>query len=112
MSSARPSCYRAHVVSLSHPAAQKHVPDFHASKFPGVANKVFKEFFEAHRKGDMSALAGLTTEELYATLKVIRKRSSPDTLIEMRLLISSGGGPWQSVYYSVAVRYWKILSLA
>lgn len=47
------------------------MPDFHASKFPGVANKVFKEFFEAHRKGDTSALAGLTTEELYATLKVI-----------------------------------------
>lgn len=57
-------------ISFSHPAAQKHVPDFHASKFPRVANKVFKEFFEAHRKGDMSALAGLTTEELYATLKV------------------------------------------
>ncbi len=50
--------------------AQKHVPEFHASKFPPVANKVFKEFFEAHRKGDMRALAGLATEELYATLKV------------------------------------------
>jgi len=52
--------------------AQKHVPEFHASKFPPVANEVFKEFFEAHRKGDMRALAGLTTEELYATLKVAR----------------------------------------
>ena len=50
------------------------MPDFHASKFPGVANEVFKDFFEAHRKGDMSALAGLTTEELYASLKVPWKR--------------------------------------
>eukprot|EP00904_Undaria_pinnatifida_P006642 jgi/Undpi1/3107/HiC_scaffold_15.g06481.m1 len=48
----------------------KHVPDFHASKFPPVANKMFKAFIEAHRKGDMHALAGLTTEELYASLKV------------------------------------------
>ncbi|CAN0399922.1 unnamed protein product [Ascophyllum nodosum] len=48
---------------------QKHVPKFHASKFPPVANEVFEAFFEAHRKGDTRALAGLTTEELYATLK-------------------------------------------
>ncbi|CAM9271596.1 unnamed protein product [Ectocarpus fasciculatus] len=48
---------------------QKHVPDFHASKFPPVANQIFKDFFEAHRKGDARALAGLTTEELYASLK-------------------------------------------
>ncbi|CBJ29484.1 conserved unknown protein [Ectocarpus siliculosus] len=48
---------------------QKHVPDFHVSKFPPVANQIFKDFFEAHRKGDTRALAGLTTEELYASLK-------------------------------------------
>ncbi|CAM9098286.1 unnamed protein product [Ectocarpus sp. 6 AP-2014] len=48
---------------------QKHVPNFHASKFPPVANQIFKDFFEAHRKGDTRALAGLTTEELYASLK-------------------------------------------
>eukprot|EP00903_Cladosiphon_okamuranus_P014182 g13179.t1 len=67
---------------------QKHVPDFHASKFPGVANKVFTEFFEAHRKGDMSALAGLTTEELYATLKgeVRRTKSKGQRRAAFRLL--------------------------
>eukprot|EP00752_Nemacystus_decipiens_P009998 g8914.t1 len=67
---------------------QKHVPDFHASKFPGVANKVFKEFFEAHRKGDLSALAGLTTEELYGTLKgeVKRTKSKGQRRAAFRLL--------------------------
>lgn len=55
--------------------AQKHVPDFHASKFPPVANKVFEDFIQAHRKGDMHALAGLTTEELYDSLKVVKNKS-------------------------------------
>ncbi|CAM9758286.1 unnamed protein product [Pylaiella littoralis] len=50
-------------------ARRKHVPDFHASKFPPVADKVFEDFVQAHRKGDMHALAGLTTEELYDSLK-------------------------------------------
>lgn len=49
---------------------QKNAPDFHAKKFPPVANKILTDFFDAHRKGDLFALAGLTTEELYATLKV------------------------------------------
>lgn len=60
------------------------MPDFHASKFPPVANKVFKAFIEAHRKGDMHALAGLTTEELYATLKV-RLRVPPPASLPSRI---------------------------
>lgn len=54
---------------------QKHVPNFLPSKFPRMANAVFKDFFEAHRKGDLSSLAGLTTEELYASLKGEIKRT-------------------------------------
>ncbi|CAM9316019.1 unnamed protein product [Scytosiphon promiscuus] len=54
---------------------QKHVPDFHASKFPPVANTVFKDFIDAHREGDLRALAGLTTEEMYTSLKGELKQS-------------------------------------
>lgn len=49
---------------------QKHVPEFHAKKFPPIANEVMTSFLEAHRKGDLFALAGLTTEDMYATIKV------------------------------------------
>lgn len=59
------------------------MPEFHASKFPAVANGVFEAFFEAHRKGDMHMLAGLATEELYNTLKVIKTESLLYTLQDM-----------------------------
>ncbi|CAM9488627.1 unnamed protein product [Hapterophycus canaliculatus] len=55
--------------------ALKHVPDFHASKFPPVANTVFEDFINAHREGDLRALAGLTTEEMYSSLKVELKQA-------------------------------------
>lgn len=49
---------------------QKHIPGFHAKKFPSVAEENFATFLEAHRKGDFATLAGVTTDGLYDTLKV------------------------------------------
>lgn len=49
---------------------QKNVPEFHAKKFPPIANEVFTSFLEAHRTGDLFALAGLTTDQMYTTIKV------------------------------------------
>ncbi|CAM9806943.1 unnamed protein product [Sphacelaria rigidula] len=48
---------------------QKHIPGFHAKKFPSVAEENFATFLEAHRKGDFATLAGVTTDGLYDTLK-------------------------------------------
>ncbi|CAM9410526.1 unnamed protein product [Laminaria digitata] len=73
----------------------KHVPDFHASKFPSVANKVFKAFIEAHRKGDMHALAGLTTEELYASLKTEIKNAKSKGLRRVAFRLSDFKEPTQ-----------------
>ncbi|CAM9276674.1 unnamed protein product [Choristocarpus tenellus] len=67
---------RGHLVSgVSAGIIQVRVPEFHAKKFPPVANKVFSDFLKAHREGDLSTLAGVATEDMFASIKAEIKSS-------------------------------------